>query len=393
MADVEKNLLDYLQNIAKENGYNHAKIEIEAISSGGANYTSALYLATLSEQPKQDIKLFVKVANISESFRDATGGQFTAVYEMERFFYAEIAVAFEKLYTKHGVPEKNRLYIPKFYGFKSIKMEETLVLENLAANGFGNFNRFKTFNWDYASKSIEELAKFHALGLTYRKESPEEFEKIQKTAFSFESTEMENKMKEVFMTQAIKTGTQLIKEEYKPIMQKYLEKNDLMEQLSKLWMPLEGGALIHGDYRPSNLMHRRRNGKIEVVPLDYQTYRSGLLATDLMYFIFSGSDAQFRKYYYKQLLEHYYTELTRALKDLHVDINDVYPRKVFEHELDEAKHLGIFLGLTMMSLLTVDPENAPKFEDFDSLVVEPNQHTIDRLNGIVGDYIRWGIII
>lgn len=258
MADVEKKLHDYLQNIAKENGYNDAKIDIEAISSGGANYTSALYLATVSESPKQDMKLFAKVANISESFRGATEGQFSVVYETERFFYAELAVAFEKLYTKYGVPEKNRLYLPKFYGFKSIELEETLVLENLAANGFGNFNRFKTFNWDYASKSIEELAKFHALGLAYRKESPEEFKKIQKNAFTFESTDMENKMKDVFMTQAIKTGTQLIKEEYKPIMQKYLEETDLMEQLTKLWLPLDGGALIHGDYRPSNLMHRRR---------------------------------------------------------------------------------------------------------------------------------------
>lgn len=58
----------------------------------------------------------------------------------------------------------------------------------------------------------------------------------------------------------------------------------------------------------------------------------------------------------------------------------------------QTKHLGIFLGLTMMSLLTVDPENAPKFDDFENIVVEPNELAMERLNGIVSDYIRWGII-
>lgn len=73
-----------------------------------------------------------------------------------------------------------------------------------------------------------------------------------------------------------------------------------------------------------------------MVPLDFQSYRLGNLAADLMYFTWGGSDALFRKYYYKLLIEHYYTQLTRALLNLRIDINKVYPRKVFEQELEEV---------------------------------------------------------
>lgn len=79
-----------------------------------------------------------------------------------------------------------------------------------------------------------------------------------------------------------------------------------------------------------------QDGKLELILLDFQTLRLGALTLDLMYFIFSGSDAQFRKYHYQQLLEFYYQELTLALKNLNVDINTVYPREAFDKELEEV---------------------------------------------------------
>lgn len=89
-------------------------------------------------------------------------------------------------------------------------------------------------------------------------------------------------------------------------------------------------------YHQFNNHEQFQNGKLEVVPLDYQSFHLGTLAADLIAFIWIGSDTQFRKHYYKQIIEHYYTELTHALQNLRVDINKVYPRKVFEQELEEV---------------------------------------------------------
>lgn len=54
--------------------------------------------------------------------------------------------------------------------------------------------------------------------------------------------------------------------------------------------------------------------------------------------------------------------------------------------------MGLFVGLTMMSMLTADAEDMPKMEGVDSMLMSPNQLATERLNEIVGDYIRWEII-
>lgn len=48
----------------------------------------------------------------------------------------------------------------------------------------------------------------------------------------------------------------------------------------------------------------------------------------------------------------------------------------------------------MVSNLTVEPENVQEldFENFDNFVLEPNQLAKDRMNGIVEDYAKQGII-
>lgn len=48
----------------------------------------------------------------------------------------------------------------------------------------------------------------------------------------------------------------------------------------------------------------------------------------------------------------------------------------------------------MVSNLTVEPENVQEldFENFGNFVLEPNQLAKDRMNGIVEDYAKQGII-
>ncbi|KAI8420593.1 hypothetical protein MSG28_007840 [Choristoneura fumiferana] len=364
MAENEEKLRDYMQKIATEQGYGNGVVDIQAMSSEGANFTTSLYLANISDPPKEDMKLFVKVANISEEIRAANNNMFEILYETERFFYEELAIVFENMYDEHSVPQKDRLQYPNYYGYKSVKMEETMVLENLVAKDFGNFDRLKTFNWDYASKSVEILAKFHALGLAFRHKSREDFNRIIK---KIPHRVADENIRKAYVEQAIKTGTQMMNERYKEKMLKFFKTDHLLRQLEKVSNPPADGFLIHSDFRPSNLMQRRRNGKLELILLDFQTLRLGALTTDLMYFIFTGSDVQFRKYHYQQLLDFYYQELTLALKNLHVDINKVYPRETFDKELEETKYVGLFIGLTMMSMLTADSEDTPKMEGIDNM--------------------------
>lgn len=70
--------------------------------------------------------------------------------------------------------------------------------------------------------------------------------------------------------------------------------------------------------------------------LDYQMLNISNPVIDLMYFIFSGSDQEFRKHHYRPLLDHYHNELSNTLTRLDVDVNTTYSKEDFEADLKEV---------------------------------------------------------
>ena len=61
-----------------------------------------------------------------------------------------------------------------------------------------------------------------------------------------------------------------------------------------------------------------------------------------MYFIFNGSDKEFRKNHFKETLELYYRELKEALERLEVDPDTVYSREDFDFEEEKASYFYYF---------------------------------------------------
>ncbi|XP_061713889.1 uncharacterized protein LOC133522549 [Cydia pomonella] len=389
MAEAVEQLQIFLQNIAKKENYLLSKIDIKPISSGGANYTADLYLITISEPLKPDIHIFAKTANLNEDARK-TNEFLSRVYEIEALFYSEFAVNFERLYNKCQVPIENRLYIPKYYGHLLVPYQEILVLENLEAKGYNSFDRMKTFNWDYASTAVTQLAKFHALGLALRDENPHEFTRLVSN-FQFDVSE-NREMMNSFLKLAVKNACEGLKSDHKERLQKYFASPENIATLITT-MTKDQIFLVHGDFRPSNLMHRRRNGKLEIVPIDYQTLRRGNPVGDLMHLVFSGSDEEFRRLHYQRLMDHYFTQLTLALQQLNVDVEKIYPRESFDADLIKFRPVGLYMGIIMAGLVTVTSEEAPKLDgDLTTLQTKPNQLALERINGVVKDYVRWGVL-
>ncbi|XP_063635573.1 uncharacterized protein LOC134806281 [Cydia splendana] len=389
MASTEQQLQRILHDIAKRENYISYKIDIKPITSAGANYTADLYIGTISEPLNPDIHIFAKVANLNEDARKNNEFLFR-VYKIEALFYSEMAFIFGRIYNKHQVSVENRLIISKYYGHVLIPNQEILVLENLEERGFKTFDRMKTFDWEYAAVAVTQMAKFHALGLSYREEYPEEFENAYSNLivdFSKNQEEMD-----IFTQQALQNACEGLNDDYKQRLKNFFSSKEIVTNMTTQMME-DKTMLIHGDFRPSNLMHRRRNGRLEIVLLDYQTIRMGNPVIDLIYFIFSGSDAEFRRLHYQRLLDRYFTELTIALRHLNIDVENVYPRKSFDTNVIKMRPLGVMFGLMMAGMVTVAPEDAPKINgDLSSMHVKPNQLAQERISGIVKDFIQWGIL-
>ncbi|XP_059051602.1 uncharacterized protein LOC131846341 [Achroia grisella] len=389
--DTELILRELVYNIAEELNYTDAKIDVQEITTGGANYSSALYEATISEANKDKLEFFAKVAVVGEVARS----QFPlALFDIERFAYNDLLKKYAKIQDKNNLHDDNRLVWPKFYGCNPKLYEETIVLENLAKKGYVTYNRLKSIDWAYASKAVESLAKFHALSIAYGEENPEEYAKLM-AKMKFKSSgvqEMGNAYEKLAgMALAV------TKDENKERLKKYIEKKGSLVNMTKFYQPTGIKLLTHGDYRPSNLMHKtKEDGTIHVIPVDFQTITAGSPIIDLIYLIFTGSDEEFRRQHYEQLVEHYYQELTRALRNLNLDIDKHYPRKNFDNDLKDFLPFGLILGVFTLPVITVEAENAPTLQGEDginSMVISKTSNLYpERLNGIVNDYIRWGIL-
>ncbi|KAI5631192.1 ecdysteroid kinase domain-containing protein [Phthorimaea operculella] len=297
------------------------------------------------------------------------------------------------LELKAKVADEDRLVIPKFYGCKTELYEETVIMQNLTAEGFKMHDRREPVSWEYAASAIENLAKIHALSFAYQKENPEDFENMCKDMhFDFPQ---DDAFKDMWDKQ-IKETLDIIKNtEYKPRVAKLFEElgDDAMFTFQK---PLGTNVVIHGDFRPDNMMYRRKGKEVEVITLDYQTMHVGCPATDLVYFLANATDSAFRVKHYERLVDHYYEELSAAMQRLGVDPVKAYSRELFDSELKQMLPVFLFVCMAMLRVILVDEDKAPKvdgeagMENF--MELPTTEAFVDRFNGAVEDCVRWGLI-
>lgn len=260
MAETDNKLNQLLQRIAVEEKIDQPDIQVKVISTGGANFSSNLYLANITDiATKKSLKLFAKIAAINEVNRKKfSAGSFEG-YNIERIAYSNLFQVYRKIEEKHGLGEELKLALPKYYGADSTHLQETIVLEDLGNKGFALYSRFKSVDWPYASSAITELAKFHALSFTFQHEKPDEFDKVVEDfqAIIFPDNE-ETKATYNHVSQlAINSVSEKNKEKLK----KFLD-GETMAAFNNHPKVLRHTVLIHGDFRPSNMMYRKRYVRI-----------------------------------------------------------------------------------------------------------------------------------
>lgn len=248
MEKAETILNKILPQIAADLNYVNYKTHIDPISSGGANYTSFLYNITIEEGPKSH-HLFAKIAALGDKMRNEN----PKFYTTEMFVYTKLIKIYEGLENDFNIPQKHRLTLSKYYGCSPTEYEETLILEDLVEKGYQSFNRFNTISWEYATSAIRELVKLHALSFAYSEYYPEEFEEVchdLKIEFDLEKGNLVGA--DIAMTAK---ALELVHDEKREILKKFLHEHTLKE-LMKSFHSFQKPVLVHGDYRPSNLMHK-----------------------------------------------------------------------------------------------------------------------------------------
>ncbi|XP_026739242.1 uncharacterized protein LOC113502052 isoform X2 [Trichoplusia ni] len=389
MDSREQSLRVLLNNIAAEQGYVDYELIVDGFSSGGANYTSKLYTAVIRSPDKEDLNLFAKITIVGDKIREGIGSR---MFDTESFVYNKLAKIYKDIEEENGLAEEHRLTFPKYYGCDATKYQETIVLENLVAAGYSSYDRFKSVEWDYAKATVTQMARLHALSFAYSERDPEEF----KLVLAELRAEMKEGSLDVMAEGSIKNALKHVDNRHKKQLARFYE-SSMTEIVIKTTPPSFRPVIVHGDFRGSNIMHKvDETGKVDIKIVDLQTLQGGSPVTDLLYFIFTGSDEQFRAQYYEKLIDHYYQELSAALKRLHLNPDQIYSRQNFDEELKEKLPFGLALAVFTLPVITVDTDKAPKvnesMEITDFSVSNTSELYKERLNGVINDYVRWGVL-
>ncbi|XP_047031189.1 uncharacterized protein LOC124638298 [Helicoverpa zea] len=394
MSVAETVLRKVLDKIIEDLKYKHADLSLNRLNSGGANYTSALFAATVTAPQHDTLKLFAKVADVSGILREKM--HIDIMFKTEHFVYSDLVKVYERIEGSHNISPEHRFIFPKFFGSHNVEGEETIVMEDLTAEGYGTYSRFKCIDWEHAASAVEYLARFHALSFAYRKDDPENFAKDVESLKpnQADQNEANEGMKDTWK-KMVSAGIQVTKEEHRDKLLKILEATNGREVFLKFRASLSTPVLCHGDYRVSNLLFRRQNGRLQSIVVDYQTVHSGSPAADLLYLEFMGTDQQFRKEYHGKLLDHYYKELTAALDRFGIDVNEVYPRETLDKELKQLVPSALVIAMVVLPLVLVEAEHAPHMggiKEMSDFAISPGELFAARYSGLVSDCVAWGFI-
>ncbi|CAG9564329.1 unnamed protein product [Danaus chrysippus] len=385
MTEAEKSLRVLLDKILDERDIKSREINVKEIETNGANYTSALFSVKV-QTPNEELKLFAKVATIGKEMRAAMNAEW--MFDTERFVYNKLAHLYNDI--QKDLDDEHKFIFPEYYGCNDEFGKESIVMENLVEHGYKPYNRFKSMDWQHAEASVRNLARFHALSFALEKKDPEMFKKFTDN-MEFDMVKKDDPSSKSMFVKMAEKPLEILSNDQRDLVKKFLDQENLMTKYTK---PFGRPVLCHGDYRLSNILFKRKGHGLKLKIVDYQTVYAGCPVADLVYFIFLGSDENFRRLFYDNLINHYYKCLQEALERLAVDPMEVYPREKFDSDLKELLPYALVIAVIALPVVTVNPDLAPKMEHNDSsaFVIEPNKLFEERFKGIVNDVIKLGAI-
>ncbi|KAL0822218.1 hypothetical protein ABMA28_004348 [Loxostege sticticalis] len=378
-----------LKNVIEKEGFTTYKVKVKDISTEGGNYLGILQTVTVkgkSDDGDKQLNLFLKnIVTVGESNSVLNSSD---AYLREGFFYKNVLKQFSKIQEKYNIPQDEKINAVKVYDDSN---GEVIIMDDISDAGYKTYDRCDVVSVKFAELSIEQLAKLHAMSFVLRKEHPIYFEnnvKTLSTLFKFNAN-FETHVRRIF-DKAVETLEGDAKHKLDRFFSSALEKY-------KKYMDFpadQAVCLCHADFRANNILVKEIEGEpIAVIPVDYQLMNYGYPVTDFLYFIFAGTDQEFRKNHLEDLKELYWRTLDTFLGKFGIEAKEVYSRKQFEEEYRELLDYGLLSFLALMPFIFAKNDDIPDMENgLGDMSLNLDERFKERLREIVYDYIQWGYL-
>ncbi|XP_063827837.1 uncharacterized protein LOC135077227 [Ostrinia nubilalis] len=365
------------------------KVSVKDLSTNGGNYFGSLQTVTVNGKTKngeeKELNIFLKT--IIQASKNFPVFSVPKMYQREGFLYKEIFKYFKTVEDKYNIPHEDRLRTVKVF---SETNSEVIILEDITKLGFKTNDRFEVMHMKFAELAIEQLAKLHAVSFVIQNEDPKYFENNIKSLHSLVQV---NSHTQDHHKRTYNIAIETLEDEAKIKFDNYYP--TIKEKFLKMYRNSSEGAicLVHGDYRPNNILVKDVDGVPSAVfPVDYQLASFDNPILDFIFFIFLGTDQKFRKQHLEHLKNVYYSNFESFLSKFGVEAAKVYSKEQFDEQFKDKVDLGLMYFLCFMPFIFARTDAVPELDNGLEYVVPYNLDECykDRLYGIVDDLIQWG---
>lgn len=330
----------------------------------GDNYFSVLDFVDV-ETSAGTFSLVIKWLPTSVVHRGMVA-QFT-MFDTEIDAYETIFPDFQR-FIDSNCKSPFRIPVPRLFYSRRIKDQQMLILENVKYDGFSMGDKSKSLNREHCELFLQHLARFHATSyaiktLTGYTVDPalhhDAFWKAEQTA--------------QFLTATWEDVALLCKAlpEIKPY-RKRMEKKagTIYETVIQQRSPKEPLAVVcYGDCWTNNLLFRYEGSRpVDVIMVDWQHCLYSHPVTDVVYFFYTSTTADFRKENLPFLLRTYHTTFLSTISDFGVGID--YPFSRFVAYFKDMSLSGIAIGMFFCTSALKTEEEAVDIENIDDEMME-----------------------
>ncbi|KAL1400295.1 hypothetical protein pipiens_007553 [Culex pipiens pipiens] len=380
-----------------------------ALSDG---FMSGMVRVRVREEGRPELVLLCKVP-LENAARRA---QAIGLFEREVRAYNELLPMLGEFQRERGVREEDGFFnVPRCFGAFCVpeRLEAMLILEDLRERGFRMWNKYEPVDLKHTQLVMGYLGKLHAVSFALREQKPEVFRELASYKDSMltvlEEGDFFVNMLRSMCDRAV--GTLEVHEEF--YREKVLDlQANLKEEIKRCVSAefAEPYAVVgHGDCWINNCMFTYESDDSTPKDLnfvDWQICRYGSPAIDLVYFLFLGTDDQFRSEHYSNVIDVYYRSLCDHLTKLGGDPAKQFPRAELNRQLKAFGKFAFVMAILILPVICTPSEDLPDLDktaegvekqDGGSYHIGANSEVGEsryrkRISGVIRDLVRFGYL-
>lgn len=255
MTSPPEYLAEYLNKIAKEEGFIEHTLHYESGSNHGDGFMATMVAVTIKGKRMVDLENEKKLSLMCKLLPDNKARReffnSVIVFEREVVVYNDILPMFNKFQTERNISLKDGFFeYPKCYlaVADATKDHYVIIMENVKVSGYELWDKMKPVDFDTSSIFLATLGRFHGLSFALRDQKPELFQKLlglndilsimveSPNIMTMMTNSMDKAIEHLIREDEINILKKL-KEVYKPLIQKLFASNAAGQF----------GILIHGD--------------------------------------------------------------------------------------------------------------------------------------------------